>query len=151
MPPEPRVIIRQPPPGAAAGIDEDMIRIVVHAFYDRIRADEILAPKFEAFITDWEPHLQKMCDFWSSVLLMTRRYDGRPVPAHIKIDGLDHTHFAHWLGLFRGVVSQICPPDAAAIFIDRAERIAKSLQLSIDWKNGVLPPLQAPIRSSKAT
>ena len=149
--PPPRVIVRPPPPGVEAGIDEDMIRRVVHAFYARIRADEILGPIFTAHISDWEPHLAKMCSFWSSVLLMTRSYDGRPVPAHLKIEGLGADHFQHWLGLFREVASAECPPPAAALFIDRAERIAQSLQLSIDWQKGVLPPLKAPIRSSSAS
>ncbi len=145
--PEPRVIVRPPPPGVQLGIDEDMIRTVVHMFYDRIRADDILGPIFGSQISDWEPHLAKMCDFWSSVLLMTKRYDGRPVPVHTKIPGLDHEHFAHWLTLFRATVREIAPPDAAELFIDRAERIAQSLQLSIDFTRGVLPPLKAPIRA----
>ena len=145
---EKRVIVRPPPPAVALGIDEDMIEKVFHAFYARIRDDEMLGPIFMAQISDWTPHLQKMCDFWSSVLLMTRRYDGRPVPVHLKIPQLGGAHFVHWLGLFRATVREICPPEAAALFIDRAERIAQSLQLSIDWQNGVLPPLKAPIKSS---
>jgi len=88
-----------------------------------------------------------MCDFWSSMLLMTKRYDGRPVPAHVKIPGLDKQHFAHWLALFRKTAEEMAPPDAAALFIDRAERVAQSLQLSIDFHKGVLPPLKAPIRA----
>ncbi len=145
--PEPRVVVRPPPPGQQFGIDEDMIRRVVHRFYDRIRADAVLGPIFAAEIQDWEPHLAKMCDFWSSVLLMTRRYDGRPVPAHTKIPGLEHEHFAHWLELFRDTVREIAPPQAAELFIDRAGRIAQSLQLSIDFQRGILPPLKAPIRA----
>ena len=144
---EPRILHRPPPPGAQLGVDEAMIHALVHAFYDRIRADAMLGPIFSAQITDWEPHLAKMCDFWSSVVLMTKRYDGRPVPAHLKIPGLDHHHFEHWLSLFRQTAREIAPPDAAALFIDRAERIAQSLRLSIDFQRGVLPPLKAPIRA----
>ena len=124
-----------------------MIRGLVHGFYDRIRADDVLGPIFSAEIEDWDPHLAKMCDFWSSMLLMTRRYDGRPVPAHVKIPNLDRPHFERWLNLFRHTASELCPPEAAALFIDRAERVAQSLQLSIDFSRGILPPLKAPIRS----
>ena len=145
--PEPRVIVRPPPPGQQLGIDEAMIHRVVHTFYDRIRTDAVLGLIFTAQIQDWTPHLAKMCDFWSSVLLMTRRYDGRPVPAHVKIPGLEHEHFAHWLELFRATAREIAPPEAAGLFIDRAERIAQSLQLSIDFHRGVLPPLKAQIRA----
>ena len=154
--PAPRVIVRPPPPGVEAGIDEALIRNVVHKFYDRIRADEMLGPIFSAHITDWEPHLAKMCDFWSSVLLMTKRYEGRPVPAHLKIEdssstSLNGEHFAHWLSLFGATVEELCPGPAAELFLDRAQRIAQSLQLSIDWKHGRLPPHKAPIRSASAS
>ena len=126
---------------------EAIIHRVVHAFYERIRADAELGPIFNAKITDWEPHLARMCDFWSSMLLMTRRYDGRPVPAHVAIEGLDKPHFERWLGLFRQTVEAVCPGDMAQLFLDRANRVAQSLQLSIDFHRGVLPPLKAPIRA----
>ena len=145
--PEPRVIQRPPPPGVEAGVDEAMIRALVHGFYDRIRADAILGPVFAAEISDWDPHLAKMVDFWSSVVLMTKRYDGRPVPAHVKIPGLDREQFAHWLALFEKTARDLCPPAAADLFIDRAHRIAQSLQLSLDFHRGILPPLKAPIRA----
>src|SRR3546814_13779599 len=65
--------------------DLPMIHDVVHAFYGRIRQDAVLGPIFDGVIQDrWDYHLAKMCDFWSSVLLMTGRYDGRPMPAHIR-------------------------------------------------------------------
>ena len=73
--PSPRVVHRPPPPGAEAGIDEAMIHRLVHGFYDRIRVDPELGPIFAREIDDWDPHLAKMCDFWSSVVLMTKRYD----------------------------------------------------------------------------
>lgn len=145
--PEPRVLHRPPPPGALAGVTEDMIYRLVHGFYDRVRADERLGPVFEREIADWGPHLAKMVDFWSSVVLMTKRYDGRPVPAHVKIPGLDRPHFAHWLALFEKTARELCPPAAADLFIDRAHRIAQSLQLSLDFHRGILPPLKAPIRA----
>ena len=145
--PDPHVLLRPPAPGVAAGVDEAMIVALVHGFYDRIRADEVLGPVFSAEISDWDPHLAKMVDFWSSVVLMSKRYDGRPVPAHVKIPGLDRAHFTRWLALFEEVAREICPPDAADLFIDRARRIAHSLQLSLDFHRGIMPPLKAPSRA----
>lgn len=144
---EPTVVHRPPSPGAQAGVDEAMIKALVDEFYTRIRAHDVLGPIFLREISDWQPHLDKMYDFWSSIVLMTRRYDGRPVPAHIKIEGLDHPHFAHWLELFEKTARDVCPPAAAELFIDRANRIAQSLRLSLDFHRGVLPPLKAPIRT----
>ena len=37
-------------PGAAAGIDEALVQRVVHAFYDRIRGDDLLGPIFDRVI-----------------------------------------------------------------------------------------------------
>ena len=78
---------------------------------------------------------------------MSKRYDGRPVQVHVKISGLDKKHFECWLDLFRKTAVDFAPPEAALIFIDRAERIAQSLLLSIDYHRGVLPELKAPIRA----
>src|SRR3954447_23549859 len=52
------------------GITEAMIERLVHGFYAKVRADAELAPVFEPRIAEWEPHLQRMCAFWSSVALM---------------------------------------------------------------------------------
>ncbi|MDP2358178.1 MAG: group III truncated hemoglobin [Beijerinckiaceae bacterium] len=143
----PTVLHRPPAPGVLVGVDEAMIKLLVDEFYQRIRADSVLGPIFTREIADWQPHLEKMYSFWSSVVLMTKRYDGRPVPAHVKIEGLEHAHFDHWLGLFEKTARDVCPPAAADLFIDRANRIAQSLRLSLDFHRGVLPPLKAPIRA----
>ena len=125
-------------PGLACGVTEAMIRRVVEGFYGRVRRDPDLGPIFEGAIADWEPHLAKLCDFWSSVLLMTGRFKGRPVPAHLALPGLEAAHFARWLELFRETAHAECPAPAAALFISRTERIAESLQLAIDFQRGTL-------------
>jgi hemoglobin len=51
---------------------------------------------------------------------------------------VDSRNFDHWLRLFRETALEVCPPAAAAHFIERAERIAKSLELGVTGKNGVL-------------
>lgn len=115
---------------ARTGLDEDLLRALVHRFYDRIRADALLGPIFAARITDWPPHLDRMVAFWSSVALMTGRYHGRPVPAHVALP-VDGRHFRHWLVLFRATADEVCPPAGAAHVIARAERIAQSLQIAV--------------------
>jgi hemoglobin len=118
-------------PGVDAGITEPMIHGLVHAFYDRIRSDPELGPIFDRAITNWPEHLAKMCDFWSSVVLMSGRYKGRPMVVHAGLPGIGPAHFDRWLALFRLTAGDICSPAAAGLFIDRAERIAQSLQLGI--------------------
>jgi len=114
-------------------LDEAMIHAVVHGFYDRIRQDELLGPVFNRQIAaeEWPVHLAKMCDFWSSTMLKTRRYDGRPMPAHIRLPDIGEVHFRRWLTLFKATVTSLCPPEVAALFMDRAARIAHSFRLGI--------------------
>jgi hemoglobin len=118
-------------PGVAAGITEPIIRDLVHAFYAKVRDDEVLGAIFEAKVEDWPSHLEKMCAFWSSITLMSGRYKGHPMVAHANIPGIDRAHFGRWLVLFRDTANEICAPAAALLFADRAERIAQSLQIGI--------------------
>ena len=119
------------------GIDEAMIERLIHAFYARVRADDLLGPFFAARIApaEWPVHLEAMVAFWSSVTLMTGRYHGRPMQAHERLP-IDAAHFDRWLALFRATAIEIGPPAAAAHIIDRAERIAVSLEAGIESVQG---------------
>jgi hemoglobin len=135
-------------PGVEAGVTEAMIGEVVHAFYRQIRTDPALGPIFNRVIgDDWDAHLAKMCDFWSSVLLMTGRFKGAPMVAHARISEIRPTHFARGLHLFRQTAERLCAPPAAALFVAKSEMIAQSLQLGIAASRGELPgPRPAPVR-----
>lgn len=125
------------------GLSEDVLRQVVHAFYEKVRADALLGPIFASRIVDWAPHLDRMVDFWSSVALMTGRYHGRPVPAHVPLP-VEAVHFNRWLALFRETAGDLCSPAGAAHLIERAERIANSLHLAVELnkaKPGAPPPV----------
>ncbi len=115
---------------AETGLDEVVLRELVHGFYGKVRHDPVLGPIFAARITDWAPHLERMVAFWSSVALMTGRYHGRPVPAHTPLP-IDGAHFGHWLDLFRETAHEICTPAGAEHVILRAERIARSLHIAV--------------------
>lgn len=119
------------------GIDEPMIARLVDGFYGKVRADPLLGPVFDARISDWEPHLRQMRLFWSSVALMSGVYHGRPMPKHLPLP-VDAAHFDRWLELFEQTAREVCPPAAADHFIERARRIAESLELGIAGANGVL-------------
>lgn len=115
---------------------EEDISALVHAFYARVRQDGVLAPIFEAHIDDWDHHLVKLTDFWSSVLRRTGRFTGAPMPRHAALPGLDAGMFRHWLRLFRQTAAEQPNQAMAAQATAAAERIAQSLwmgyQLSHD-------------------
>jgi hemoglobin len=122
---------------AETGIDEAMIERLVRSFYARARDDAILGPIFAAKIRDWEPHLQKMFAFWSSVALMSGRYHGQPMARHLSLS-IEARHFDRWLALFAQTAHDVCPPAAAERFILLSRRIAESLELGIANSQGVI-------------
>jgi hemoglobin len=119
------------------GITEAMIERLVRGFYAKVRSDAVLAPVFDSKIKDWEPHLAQMCAFWSSVALMTGRYHGTPMVKHAPLP-VDADHFDRWLALFEATAVELCPPQAAAHFVERARRIAASLEMGIANGQGVM-------------
>ena len=123
---------------AETGIDEAMIERLVRDFYVRVRDDAMLGPIFAAKIDDWEPHLQKMFAFWSSVALMSGRYHGQPMAKHLPLP-IDAKHFDRWLAQFAETALELCPPQAAEHFITLATRVGESPQLGIASAQGILP------------
>lgn len=119
-----------------AAIDEAAIHALVHGFYARVREDAMLAPIFNRMVHDWDTHLAKMCDFWSSVMLMTGRFKGNPMVAHMRLKDARPEHFARWLALFRATADELFPADVSAAFTSRAENIARSLQLGMFYQPG---------------
>jgi hemoglobin len=121
------------PDGAV--IDEALIHALVHRFYARVRQDALIGPVFNATIgEDWDAHLAKLCDFWSGVMLSSGRYRGNPMRAHAEVAAIRPEHFTRWLDLFGQTAREVCPPEAAAAFIARAQTIARSLQLGLFFR-----------------
>lgn len=126
-------------PGHDAGIDEDLIRRQVHTFYGRVRLDPVLGPVFNDAVEDWDEHLAKLCDFWSSVLLMTGRFKGSPMAAHARRADIDQAHFPLWLDLFERTARETCPPAAADLFVEKSRMIGRSLSLGLAVARGEMP------------
>lgn len=119
--------------------NEAEIECLVSAFYEKARQDAVLGPIFTRHVSDWDDHLRRISDFWSSVILRSGRYRGRPVPAHLPLN-IDAVHFDRWLELFAATAREICAPSSAAIFIERARMIAGSLELAVASARGVIVP-----------
>lgn len=130
-------------------LDDAMVTAVVEAFYGKARRDAVIGPVFNRVIpeADWPAHLKTIADFWSSMLLASGRYYGRPMPKHIAIPELSDRHFARWLKLFRETAEELCPPDVAALFVERAERIGYNFRLRIAQFRGQDLEQVKPIRA----
>ena len=122
-------------------IDEAMLGRLVRSFYARAQQDPLIGPIFARHVVDWEDHYARLSAFWSSVVLMSGRYHGQPMAKHLPL-GLETAHFNRWLELWVETAQEVCPPAAAALFIDRAHRIADSLEMGIATARGEIksPP-----------
>lgn len=111
-------------------ITEDGIKILVDRFYGRIRADAELGPIFNAAISEeaWPAHLNKLCDFWSSVMLKTGRFNGNPPRKHMDLPPFPPELFDRWLKLFAESAKEIFSLPVANDFITRSEIIAQALK-----------------------
>jgi hemoglobin len=123
---------------APLGVDGASIHRLVHGFYAKVRQDALLGPIFDSRIADWDEHLERMCRFWSSVMTMSGAYHGNPMAKHVRLP-VDAEHFDRWLALFETTAAEVCSPDAAPQFIERARRIARSFELAIAVQAGALP------------
>lgn len=128
------------PDHSDAPCTEDDVRELVHRFYARVREDATLGPIFEARVTDWDTHLSSLCDFWSALLLGTRRFQGAPIPAHARIPDLSWPLFQRWLALFHEVTATLDRPALQAQADAMAQRIAAKLWQVWQDRN-VLPSL----------
>ena len=121
-------------------MDDRGLKSLVEAFYAQVRKDPALGPIFNNAIGDWPDHLEKLADFWSSVMLTSGRYKGQPVPAHMRHrDRITPALFERWLALWAQTTDELMEPNAAAALQAKARRIAESLQLAIFFRLDRLP------------
>lgn len=115
-------------------INESSIATLVDCFYTRVRQDDILGPVFAREIgNDWEPHLETMRAFWSSLMLASGRYKGNPMLKHLLlVPRIGSADFERWLSIWRKTTAELFPPEAAAIFTRKAESMAERLIETID-------------------
>ncbi len=113
---------------------EEAIGSLMDRFYARARRDDLLGPIFARAIQGdeaWAAHLARLRDFWSSMILRSGRYHGDPFSAHLRLPGLTPAMFTRWLALFAETCAEIFEPETADVFRERAERIARSLQMGL--------------------
>lgn len=107
-------------------LDESGITVLVAAFYARARADDMIGPVFAAAVPNWDAHLARLVDFWSSVMLTTGRYKGNPFAAHRSLP-IHGEMFDRWLALWRATADEMFETGPAQQLTEKAERIAASL------------------------
>lgn len=113
-------------------LTEADLELLVNRFYAAVRQDPDLGPIFNDAIGDWPHHLGKLTAFWSSVMLMSGRYHGRPMQAHLlHADRITPALFDRWLALWAETTEALFSPAIAARLQEKAGRIGDSLQMGL--------------------
>ena len=97
------------------------IEQLVNNFYERVKTDPVLAPKFSH--VDWVKHLPVMYNFWSSMMLGDQSYQGNPFQKHINLP-IGREHFSEWLHLFIQTVDENFAGEKSEEIKTRAQNIA---------------------------
>lgn len=120
-----------PPAGPNSPITRptaDTITQLVHGFYADVRQDPLLGPVFErALHGQWDTHLARLVDFWSTVALGTRSFKGDVFAKHMALTGVTPAHFAAWVGLWQQHTSRWLAPGVAQDLQVAAHGIARNL------------------------
>jgi hemoglobin len=118
------------------------IKVLVDDFYDRIRADELLAPIFNFRLsTHWVPHLEKMYTFWNAALFGVKGYNGNPFMKHATME-LDPKHFERWISMFNQTIDKHFQGPLAEEAKIRAAVMASMFMFKLDKiKQSTIKPL----------
>ncbi|MGB0838461.1 MAG: group III truncated hemoglobin [Flavobacteriaceae bacterium] len=123
------------------------IQTLVHTFYDRVRAQEVLGPIFNAMIPAeaWPVHLEKLIDFWETNLFGIPKFKGNPVAAHVKTDQfmssekggsdpMDAKHFGIWLQLWMSTIDELFEGQKAQRAKDAARKMSVGQHVAV-WRS----------------
>lgn len=83
----------------------------------------------QALGDDWSTHLGRLTRFWTTMMLGAREFQGNVYSTHMRLAGIRPAHFERWLALFDATALRLFTPQAAAILMQTAHRVAASLQL----------------------
>ncbi|AHG93220.1 globin (plasmid) [Gemmatirosa kalamazoonensis] len=115
--------------GALPDVDDDVLIPLLTAFYAAIERDDVLRPYFAGL--DMATHIPRIADFWSTVLLLSRRYQGNAFRPHLEMPGLSAGHFRRWLATLEATIDARHAGPVAEQMKTLGHRIAHSMQLRL--------------------
>lgn len=116
-------------PRAAAGHAEEMICELVETLSAQLRSDPPLGLIYQRAAGErWTALRVETRGFWSAVMLGARRFSDAAPRTRLGAGELRASHFGRWLYRFGRTTRQVCPPNAAELFVGRAQAIVESLE-----------------------
>lgn len=111
------------------------IEMVVNAFYEKVKTDDILGPVFNVLIpVNWDTHLPVMYQFWENIIFYTGSYTGNPMTLHKYIQNkisISVDQFDRWIQLFNQTTDELFEGKNASLAKQRAAGIAAVMKHKI--------------------
>ncbi len=113
--------------------DEEDVKVFVDAFYAKVRADPVLGPVFSGVIPDdnWDPHLNKMYGFWTTVLFAKPEYRGNPFSKHVNLP-VENIHFQRWIDLCEETIGENFSGEKADEVLVRSNKMRITFQSKLE-------------------
>ena len=112
--------------------NKEDIKVWVDAFYQRAMLDPLLAPIFtEALDMNlWEKHVNRIYDFWNTILFKHPDYLGNPFSHHKDLP-IHEEHFEKWLAILEEVLFENFKGEKTEEVLVRAKRMGEMFLLKL--------------------
>ncbi|MFK8162128.1 MAG: group III truncated hemoglobin [Lewinella sp.] len=110
------------------------IKVFVDGFYGKVRVDPTIGPVFAAVIQpdQWPIHLERMYDFWNTILFAQADYRGNPFSKHATLP-LEHRHFERWLALLEETLAESFAGEKVEEVKWRAAQMAMTFEAKLEY------------------
>lgn len=113
----------------------DIFQLVL-AFYQEVKADQMLGPVFNTIVEDWDEHHDLITNFWAKNLFGEAGYQGNPLTAHQQVDRkmafqMSTAHFGQWLLLWFQTIDRLFAGKNAETLKRRARKMSTFLFLKV--------------------
>lgn len=115
-------------------IPRESLRLLVEAFYGRVRHDDLIGPVFDAAVEDWPAHFEHLTAFWDAVINGVPGFQGRPLAKHMRLD-LTPAMFERWLDIWIEVTGERFDAASALLLREKAWQIGRSFQAALSLKD----------------
>ena len=109
------------------------IKLLIDAFYGKVRIDPLLGPVFASAIPqdEWQAHMEIMYSFWNTAIFSVEDYRGNPFSKHadLPIQGI---HFERWISLFHATTDEFFQGEKAEEIKSRADKMGAVFQAKLD-------------------
>ena len=111
------------------------IEFLVNAFYHKVQKSNIGFFFDDVAKINWQHHLPKMYDFWTTLLFGEVSYKGNPMAVHFPINeivAMEKQHFDVWIKIWTETVQENFEGELADLAIYKANNIAQLMAYKME-------------------